>query len=353
METNDIAEAFQAALTAANGDVQLAPQLAQMVVNASSSADHQLPPGMLLIKAVAQFPEDAFARPGEFAQRRSLQFEIRDDRPRSELTYERGEDPDRFSLQPTAIREAVLQANSTLLALHQFTSMLRVPIEELLGLRNLSSLVSSVVVSEMQAAITDDVYVNPHQDGYPDLIARTTASVAYYNSMKAAGRLGDKSAWTDPRFGGIEVKATCGNTPPAKIIAKRGLGEMRADIISSFDWKAHHRETTRLLGTVWDFIDGVPTVVAAFYRNDLTEQDWGRIVSPKEGGGRTTSVSIMNGGGIAKMAEGWMVRTTDDVIRRGLENGRLLFAQQRIALLQSSADARRSGERIAEDVEIP
>ena len=56
----------------------------------------------------------------------------------------------------------------------------------------------------------------------------------------------------------------------------------------------------------WDFINEVPTVAACFYRDDLTIDDWGKIVEPKEGGGRTTSVSIMTSGGVSKMCKGWV-----------------------------------------------
>ena len=83
-------------------------------------------------------------------------------------------------------------------------------------------------------------------------------------------------------------------------------------LVNSFDWKAHHRETNNLIGILWDFIDEVPTIVAAFYRNDLVVDDWGNIVQPKEGGGRTTSVSIMNSGGITKMCAGWIAVIDDE-----------------------------------------
>jgi hypothetical protein len=45
--------------------------------------------------------------------------------------------------------------------------------------------------------------------------------------------------------------------------------------------------------------------------SNLEEADWGKIVQPKEGGGRTTSVSIMTRDGIKKMYDGW-VAVLDD-----------------------------------------
>ena len=44
--------------------------------------------------------------------------------------------------------------------------------------------------------------------------------------------------------------------------------------------------------------------MAIMYANSLCEDDWGKTVTPKEGGGRTTSVSIMNRYGIRKMRKG-------------------------------------------------
>lgn len=38
----------------------------------------------------------------------------------------------------------------------------------------------------------------------------------------------------------------------------------------------------------------------------LVIDDWGRIVQPTDGGGRTTSVSIMAKTGIKKMCDGWI-----------------------------------------------
>ena len=77
------------------------------------------------------------------------------------------------------------------------------------------------------------------------------------------------------------------------------------------EWKAHHRQTNNLLAVLWDFIDEIPTIVACFYSNNLTTDDWGKIVQPKEDGGRTTSVSIMGRTGIRKMCDGWIAVIDD------------------------------------------
>lgn len=150
-----------------------------------------------------------------------------------------------------------------------------------------------------------------HQDGYPDLLRTNTEQrLAYYRSLytEENGKKypKDKSLFSPFRYGGVEVKATCGSTPPASVMPKPLIGEQRIEKLTSFDWKAHHRETNNLLSIFWDFIEEIPTVVACFYRNDLIIDDWGKIVQPKQGGGRTTSVSIMKSSGVKKMCQGWI-----------------------------------------------
>ena len=120
-----------------------------------------------------------------------------------------------------------------------------------------------------------------------------------------------KTFWSPYPYGGVEVKATCGNTPNAKIAPKPKIGESRTPLLESAEWKAHHRDTNNLLGIFWDFVDGLPTILAAFYRNDLTVDDWGKIVGVKEGGGHTTSVSLMTKAGVRKMGKGWLLLPVD------------------------------------------
>lgn len=146
---------------------------------------------------------------------------------------------------------------------------------------------------------------------YPDLLLTNTPErLSYFNTLytKVDGKKypKDKALFSPFLYGGVEVKATCGSTPPTSKTPKPLIGEQHIAIVNSFDWKAHHRETNNLLAIFWDFINEVPTVSACFYRNDLIVDDWGKIVQPKENGGRTTSVSIMNSDGISKMCSGWL-----------------------------------------------
>ena len=150
---------------------------------------------------------------------------------------------------------------------------------------------------------------NPHQDGYPDLLLLDSAGIKEWKRL--AKQLREKAPFSPFKTGGFEVKATCGSVPSPVQCLKRGrekpgMGDQRIDLLTSYDWKAHHQETNHLFGLFWDFIDGCPTIAAVFYSSILSNKDWGTIIQPKEGGGRTTSVSIMTRDGVRKMYQGWV-----------------------------------------------
>jgi len=213
--------------------------------------------------------------------------------------------------------DAICFANDALRSLDRETKNFDINIFEALGLRNLSALVGEYFAKSVERNSKGKLTSNLHQDGYPDLLlVDTEEKHDYFTSlfMVEGGRKYPyrKQDFSPFRYGGIEIKATCGSTPTAtETIPKPLIGQQRIRLVDGFDWKAHHRETNYLLSILWDFIDEVPTVVACFYRNDLSENDWGKIVKPKDGGGRTTSVSIMNSGGVAKMCKGWVAVIND------------------------------------------
>ena len=213
--------------------------------------------------------------------------------------------------------DAMKFANEAIRSLDEQTKAFDINIFEAMGMRNLSGIVGEYLGKSLQRFSQSNLHSNLHQDGYPDLLLINTPErknyfETLYTVINGKKYPRDKSLFSPYLYGGVEVKATCGSTPSAKRVPKPLIGEQRIDLVNSFDWKAHHRETNNLIGIFWDFIDEVPTIVAAFYRNDLTVDDWGKIVQPKEGGGRTTSVSIMNSGGISKMCAGWIAVINDE-----------------------------------------
>jgi hypothetical protein len=198
----------------------------------------------------------------------------------------------------------------------KITKDIPVDIFSILGMRNLSAFIGELFAKSLAKESNNRFIKNPHQDGYPDLLLMDKSGIKLYEEIKARGGLRDKSPFSPFPNGGIEIKATCGSVPTPTQCAKLGIekpdmGETRIAVMRGYDWKAHHRETNNLVGILWDFLDGVPHIVAVFFGNTLTENDWGKIVQPKEGGGRTTSVSIMPRSGVNKMYQNWIAVKED------------------------------------------
>ena len=216
----------------------------------------------------------------------------------------------RFEIKHDWILESLEQFDSTI---RLIAEDIPINIFEILGMRNLSSFVGEVFAKQLEAVSEGLLRSNPHQDGYPDLLLNDDHGKRLMEEIEARGMLSAKDPFSPFVNGGIEVKATCGSVPtPAKLaqrgLFKPGIGDQRIEMVTSYDWKAHHRETNNLLGIFWDFSSEtrLPFVAGVFFSNNLEEEDWGRIVQPKEGGGRTTSVSIMARSGIYKMYSNWI-----------------------------------------------
>lgn len=211
----------------------------------------------------------------------------------------------------SVIKQAVEKAN---LVIDQISCIEDVNIFAILGMRNLSAFIGEVFVASMVSASNSLLKKNPHQDGYPDLLAMTKEGQGAWDNLSK--NLRDKKPFSPFAGGGLEVKATCGSVPTPAILAKKNfekpdIGDSRINFQIGYDWKSHHRETNHLIGIFWDFIDKKPTIIAIFYSDQLTVDNWGKIIQPKEGGGRTTSVSIMTRLGVKKMYEGWIAVIDD------------------------------------------
>jgi hypothetical protein len=185
----------------------------------------------------------------------------------------------------------------------------------ILGMRNLSAFIGEVFAKSLEIKSNGLFKSNPHQDGYPDLLLMDKLGKSDW--LKLSKELKDKAPFSPFPNGGVEIKATCGSVPTPAQCRKKGLekpdiGDQRISFLRGYDWKAHHRETNNLMGILWDFIEGLPRIVCLFYSADLTEDDWGNIVKPKAGGGRTTSVSIMTRVGIKKMYDGTLLVFDDN-----------------------------------------
>jgi hypothetical protein len=313
-------------------------------------------PHLLAEAALVAFRSAPGRNPRE--RRSRLRFLVSDKRPAGQLQYAE-EGGNAWSLSPETALRAVEQANLTLELANDVLGMNGIPFYDLLGTRNLGSFVGAVYVYSLQREMADRLRVNGHQDGYPDLCALTAEGKEYIEKIRGEGMETAKKSWAFYPFGGIEVKTTCGAVPtPSKTRKKPQVGDQRTLLLTGADWKAHHRETNRLLGLFWDFIDEVPTVLGLFYRNDLTEEDWGEVIVPtaedaaveledvkggledevvvemameaapeepkaKKRRGRTTSVSIMTTAAVKKMGKQWVVLPSDPELLAALGKSRV------------------------------
>lgn len=199
------------------------------------------------------------------------------------------------SVSISVVLQAVESTNSKLRSIADSTRKMALDIFQVLDLRTLSGTVGETFVGEM-ANCCPVLRKNPSIDGYPDLVQCTTDEMlAYFNEYAS------QDSKEPFRFGGIEVKDTFG-------YKKQGIdlfdGEQRIGRINKrLEWKAHHQKTNHLLGLYSDYIDGYPTIVAAFYSDQLVPSDWTVRAEPK-GDSAMTSFSTLQKTGFEKMKSG-------------------------------------------------
>lgn len=216
-----------------------------------------------------------------------------------------------FHLSTEIIKETINSFDDVIKTLQK----VEVDIFGILGMRNLSAFIGELFAASLIKQTCGQFIKNPHQDGYPDLLLMDSFGNSLWKLL--ALQLRDKKPFSPFLTGGIEIKATVGNVPTPKQLLKRkmekpDIGVQRIHLIKDYNWKAHHRETNNLIGILWDFVNSAPTIVAVFYSNQLDSGSWGSIVTPKEGGGRTTSVSIMTRAAVEVMYQGWLAVLDDD-----------------------------------------
>ena len=214
--------------------------------------------------------------------------------------------PIKLSHLSITIEDIIVAINSTNQKLHSIadhTKELSLNIFEILDLRTLSGAVGETFVGEMARAIPT-LKKNPSIDGYPDLVqCATPEMITYFNTYA------NHDSKDSFKYGGIEVKNTFG-------YKKAGIdlfdGEQRIGRINKrLEWKAHHQKTNHLLGLYSDYIDGYPTIVAAFYSDQLIPADWSVRQEPK-GDSAMTSFSTLLIPGYQKMLSG-IICCLDDI----------------------------------------
>lgn len=233
--------------------------------------------------------------------------------PEADTNYHSGHG-EAIHVDPAKFIDAIAEAHNVIDAIAGF----QVDIFSILGMRNLSAFIGELYAASLITSLGGDYCKNPHQDGYPDLLLMNARGRSDFAALERGNQVRDKAPFSPFPNGGIEVKATCGAVPTDTrcralgLDCKPGIGDQRIGVMTGYDWKAHHRDTNNLVGILWDFIDRAPRIAAVFFGTTLTTDDWGAIVQPKKGGGRTTSVSIMTRAGVAKMYRQWVAVIDDD-----------------------------------------
>ena len=200
-----------------------------------------------------------------------------------------------LSVSVEEILTAIEATNTKLKTISERTSDLSLDIFQILDLRTLSGAVGETFVAEM-ASQNASLRKNPSIDGYPDIVQCCNEQMVEYYKLYAS-----QDSKESYRYGGIEVKNTFGYKK-----AKTDLftGEQRIEHINPrLEWKAHHQKTNHLLGLFSDYIDGYPTIVAAFYSDSLEPADWSKRAEPR-GDSAMTSFSTLQISGHQKMLSG-------------------------------------------------
>ncbi|KAA3618815.1 MAG: hypothetical protein DWQ05_07375 [Calditrichaeota bacterium] len=111
---------------------------------------------------------------------------------------------------------------------------------------------------------------------------------------------------------GLEIKCTVGNVEKGSELE---VGRKRLPKLTGITWQAHHREVESLMGLVIDFAGkatndkSYPVITAAFFSDELTIEDWGKISGTT---GRNTKVTGMTASGKGKMGSGWVIIKNED-----------------------------------------
>jgi len=179
------------------------------------------------------------------------------------------------------------------------------------GTKNLK--VSDIFASQLNNLLGEQTQITESISGYPDLPAMTTETRKYLFE-----NCGKKSIWKDWPYGGIEVKGNFCGTDTMKDFAWNCNADFKLRKTMKPNWSAHHQENKSLLGIAWHWDkDKIPFIVAAFWSNNLTINDWGEVAEGK----KVTNVCSLNKNGLKKIYNGWIIVIDDDKYIQSLEKG--------------------------------
>lgn len=177
------------------------------------------------------------------------------------------------------VKETTIETNRTIATLAMiFQQIAGVDLFEVIDKKQTGAFLGAIFVSNFAEFSSETLAKNPSQTGHPDLIPQRYLN---YESVKN---------WDQFPYGGVEVKTSCGNLKNG-VTKNLEIGYSRVKFLTGVDWKGHHQYINNLLALFWDYFNGRPTILAAFYSNKLQPSDFSNTV-PRQGGGRTTSVCV-------------------------------------------------------------
>jgi len=202
---------------------------------------------------------------------------------------------DKKSFEPKHVLEAALQTNKSIGEVDEACKKYaNLDIFDTVDKKVTGSIVGSIFVKKFVFVAKEYLGLNPSPTGNPDLVP-----VEYLREKKP-----EQVNWDQFPYGGIEVKTSSGDLPKG-VTAKLENRASRIKYLQNVVWKGHHTAINNLLGLYWDYYEGLPTIMAAFYSNELQSSDFTNTI-PKPGGGHTTSVCITKASARKKMAKNWV-----------------------------------------------
>lgn len=146
--------------------------------------------------------------------------------------------------------------------------------------KNKGGAVGECMASAYCNLLFNKVVKNPHESGSPDFFPLIEATKPFLDNPT-------EKAYKD---GGFDAKS-------CKI---PGLGFMEIEASS------HHRQTSTVLVTGWNYIGKTPQILACFFTNALNKEDWKIGSIPKNDDSKPTSSARLLPSGKDKLRKNWI-----------------------------------------------
>lgn len=146
--------------------------------------------------------------------------------------------------------------------------------------KNRSGAVGECLGAAYCQLLNQRVVKNPHESGSPDFFPLIKETKSYLETPT-------KDSYLD---GGFDAKG-------CKI---PDMSFMKIEASS------HHRQTTTVLVTAWNYVKDVPQIIGCMFANDLNKDDWKISSIPKNDESKPTSSARLLPSGVDKLRRRWL-----------------------------------------------